>query len=99
MLEILALIFLTGKMGDLAVKKGQNKGKWKLFTVLGWFGAEILGIVISIVVFETEGLFSALPLAYGLAIASYFILRAVLNKMPDAEQGFEFEQHPQPPTT
>ena len=41
MLEILAVIFLSGKIGDLAERKGQKKGKWKAYAILGWFISEI----------------------------------------------------------
>lgn len=93
MIEIIALVFLAGKMGQLAEQKGQKKSRWKLYTVLAWFGAEFLGIFLSIILFKTDDLFSLLPLGYGLAIGSYFLLRSVLQKMPDANQGFEFEQY------
>lgn len=92
MLEIIALVFLTGKMGQLAEQKGQKKGRWKLYTVLAWFGAEFLGILLSILFFKTDDIVMMLPLGYGMAIGSYFLLRSMLQKMPDADQGFEFEQ-------
>jgi hypothetical protein len=41
---------------------------------------EIIGIVLSILIFQTEDTFALLPLGYAFAIASYFILRAVLSK-------------------
>jgi hypothetical protein len=90
MLEILALIYLTRKMGELAERKGVSKGNWKLFTVLAWFGAEILGIILGIV---TGGTGPTLIFAYGFAIGSYFILKAILSKKPDVnDTNFEFEQ-------
>lgn len=93
MLEIIALVFLSGKMGQLAEQKGQKKGRWKLYTVLAWFGAELLGIFLSIIFFKTDDIIMMLPLGYGMAIGSYFLLRSMLYKMPDADHGFEFEQH------
>jgi len=98
MLEILALIYLTRKIGDLAERKGLKKGWWKFYTVLAWVGAEIIGIVLSILIFQTDETLALLPLAYAFAIGSYFILRAVLSKRPDVvEPGFEFEAQNQQP--
>jgi hypothetical protein len=92
MLEIIALVFLTRTIGDLAERKGLKKGWWKFYTVLGWFGGEILGIVLSILIFQTEETLALLPLGYAFAIASYFILKAILSKKPDIETtAFEFE--------
>jgi hypothetical protein len=34
MLEIIALVFLTRKIGDLAERKGLKKGWWKFYTVI-----------------------------------------------------------------
>jgi len=93
MLEIIALIYLSRKMGELAERKGQKKGLWKLYTVLAWFGAEILGIVLSIILFKTDEMLALLPLGYGFAVGSFFLLKSVLVKKPDAVQAtFEFER-------
>ena len=92
MLEIIALVFLTRKIGDLAERKGLKKGWWKFYTVICWFGGEIIGIVLSILIFQTDDTFALLPLGYAFAIGSYFILRTVLSKKPDVEiTAFEFE--------
>jgi len=92
MLEIIALVFLTRKIGYLAERKGLKKGWWKFYTVIAWFGAEILGIVLSILIFQTEEILGLVFLGYIFAIASYFILKAVLSKKPDIETtAFEFE--------
>jgi len=93
MLEIIALIYLSRKMGNLAERKGQKKGLWRLYTVLAWVGAEIFGIVLSIILFRTDEMIALLPLGYGFAIGSYFLLKSVLAKKPDEVQTtFEFEQ-------
>ena len=92
MLEIIALVFLTRKIGDLAERKGLKKGWWKFYTVIAWFGPEVLGIVLSILIFQTEEILGLVFLGYAFAIASYFILKAVLSKKPDIETpAFEFE--------
>ena len=92
MLEIIALIFLTRKIGYLAERKGLKKGWWKFYTVIAWFGAEFFGIVLAILIFQTEEILPLLFFAYAFAIGSYFILKAVLSKKPDVETpAFEFE--------
>jgi hypothetical protein len=83
MLEIIALIFLTKKMGELALKKGLRPGTWKLYTVLCWFGAEILGALVFYMAFEVE-VTLAILLGMGCAVGSYFVLKANLDKRPDA---------------
>src|SRR5437868_9258147 len=97
MLEIIALIYLCRKMAALAERKGLNRSTWKLYTVLAWFGAEILGVFVSLILFNLSpgDMIAAFPLAYGFAIGSYFLLKASLSKRPDAVQSsFEFEQQP-----
>jgi hypothetical protein len=79
-------------MGELAERKGQKKGAWKLYTVLARFGAEIFGAFLSL--FFTDLVGVTLLCAYGFAIGSYFMLRSILAKKPDIpETSFEFEQH------
>ncbi len=96
MLEIIALIYLCRKIGALAEQKGQKRGLWQFYTVLTWFVAEIIGIFLSALLFQTDELVALLPLAYGFAIGSYFLLKSILSKKPDAvETSFEFEQEKQ----
>ena len=97
MLEIIALIFLTRTIGNLAERKGLKKGWWKFYTVIAWFGAEVLGIVLSIIIFQTEEILGLVFLGYAFAVASYFILKAVLSRKPDVvDAAFEFEAQNQP---
>lgn len=92
MLEIIALIFLAGQIGKMAIRKGKKPGMWKLYTVLAWIGGEILGILISIMAFNSEDYLSMLPMALLGAVGGYLIVRAILSNMPDKpEEGFDFE--------
>ncbi len=84
MLEIIALVFLTKNIGSLAQRKGLKPGTWKLYTVLCWFGAEILGALIGVLVFGSENIVGAVLLGLACAVGSYFVLKANLDKRPDA---------------
>lgn len=83
MLEIIALIFLTKNIGALAIQKGLKPGTWKLYTVLAWFGAEILGIILGFAVGGEDGFALAFLLGVSFAIGSFFIVKANLKKRPD----------------
>ena len=48
MLEILMLIFLTRKVGEIVGAKGRKAGWYKFMTVLLWFGCEVVGAIIGI---------------------------------------------------
>ena len=83
MLEIIAIILLSKKNGQLATKKGLKSGTWILYSVLCWIGFELVGGMIGILAFGQENIFPAYLLALGSAVLSYFFIRAVLNKKPD----------------
>ena len=84
MLEIIALIFLTKNIGAIALKKGLKPGTWKLYTVLSWFAGEIIGVFAGLMIFGEDNLVSILLFALGGALGGYFILKAALDKKPDA---------------
>jgi hypothetical protein len=83
MLEIIALIFLTKEIGRLAHAKGLKPLTWKIYTVAGWVISEIIGIVIGVMIFGQDNLFSIAMVGIAFAITSYFIIKAQLNKLPD----------------
>lgn len=83
MLEIILLVILTKRIGVLAEKKGLQPGVWKLYTVLAWIGAEIVGVTASMMIFGMEELFPAYLLGIGCAATSYFVILSFLNKKPN----------------
>jgi hypothetical protein len=83
MLEIIILIFLTKKIGEIAVSKGLPAGRWKLYTVLAWVASEFIGAIIGVMIFGADNLFSCFLLAIAGAIGSYFIIKGYLSKQPD----------------
>lgn len=82
MLEIIALIFLCKKTGQVAASKGLPPGKWKLYTVLAWFGAEFLGFFIGGILFGTDNIFGLFLFGLICAVGGYLIVKAILDKMP-----------------
>ncbi len=84
MLEIIALIFLTRQIADIAQDKGLPRGRWKLYTVLAWFFAEFLGFFLAIMFFGNENLIGIFLTGIMAAIGSYLLIKTYLQKLPDA---------------
>jgi hypothetical protein len=82
MLEIIAVIFLSKNNGKLAATKGLKPGLWILYTVLAWIGAELIGVIVGFTFFD-ENIIIAYILGIAFAVASYFILKNILEKKPD----------------
>ena len=55
MLEILLLIFLTRRVGEIVEAKGRKGGWYKLLTVVLWIGGEVVGAIIGGVVAAMTG--------------------------------------------
>lgn len=51
LIEIIALVFLCGKNGRLALQKGLKAGIWKFYTVIAWLIAEFIGCVAGFLIF------------------------------------------------
>lgn len=85
MLDLIVLFFLTREIGKLAFRKGLKPLSWKIYNVLGWLGAELIGILIGAAIFGFDNLVSVQLVAFAFAITSYFIIKAQLNKLPDHE--------------
>lgn len=83
MLDLIVLFFLTREVGRLAYRKGLKPLSWKIYNVLGWLGAELIGIIIGALIFGLNNLISVQLVAFAFAITSYFIIKAQLNKLPD----------------
>ena len=83
MIEIIALIFLTQKIGALAASKGLPAGRWKLYLVLGWILLEMIGVFIGVAIFGFDNLVSWMLVAIGFALAAFFIIRNYLTNLPD----------------
>ena len=86
MLEIIALIFLTKHIAGIASAKGYQPGRWKLFTILAWVSGEFAGIIIGVLIFGTNNIFSVLVVGIMGAITGYLLLKSILNKKPNILQ-------------
>ncbi len=84
MLEIIALIFLCKKNGNLAARKGLKPGTWKLYTVLAWIVTEMTGVILGIILFGVDNLFGIMSLGLVSAFGGYLFIKAVLDKRPDS---------------
>lgn len=94
MLEILALVYITRIIGALAARKGLKEGRWKLYTVLLWFLAELTGMFTGIATIGMDNMLFPALLGYGLAIIAILILKNNLSRRPDADalDGFDFNK-------
>jgi hypothetical protein len=54
MLEILALLALTRKIGKIVENKGYKPGMYKFLTCVLWFGGEIFGAILGAIISEGE---------------------------------------------
>ncbi|RYD90923.1 MAG: hypothetical protein EOP54_23275 [Sphingobacteriales bacterium] len=84
MLEIIALIFLTRRIGGIAIQKGEKPGTWKLYTVLAWFAAEIAGMALGMIMFGAQNLVGLILLGLISAVGGYLLVQAALMKKPDS---------------
>ncbi|MEO8109018.1 MAG: hypothetical protein ABI594_03250 [Ginsengibacter sp.] len=85
MLDLIVLYFLTREIGKLAFKKGLKPLTWKIYNVVGWLLAELVGIIIGASIFGLDNFVSVQLVAFAFAITSYFIIKAQLNKLPDQD--------------
>ncbi len=85
MLDLIVLYFLTREIGKLAFRKGLKPLTWKIYNIIGWLAAELVGILIGIMVFGMNNLISVQLIAFAFAITSYFIIKTQLNKLPDQD--------------
>ncbi|MFC4262829.1 hypothetical protein ACFOWM_08075 [Ferruginibacter yonginensis] len=84
-MDILVLIFLAYQIGNLALRKGEAAGKWRLTLVIAWIAAEVIGGIIGIIIFGMDNTISWLLIAWGCALTAYFVVKNYLDKLPDAD--------------
>jgi membrane protein DedA with SNARE-associated domain len=83
MLEILALVHLTRRIGTMVSAKGRKPFRYKLLTVALWVGGEIFGFIAGALVVQFAGLPEASAYLFALAgavlgaVTAYFIAKTV----------------------
>jgi hypothetical protein len=93
LIEIIALIFLCRKNGQIALQKGLKPGLWKLYTVLAWIGGELTGCIIGIMMFvqmpitdakqiPQSDLVAISMIALFAAFGGYLLIRYILENKP-----------------
>ncbi len=83
MLDLIIVFFLVRHVGKLAVRKGLKPSTWKIYTVIAWFGGEILGLFLGVGIFGTNNLFGIVSMAIFVAFGGYLLIKYNLDKMPD----------------
>ena len=87
-LEIMALIFLCKKNGNLAIQKGLKPSTWKWYTVIAWIVAEMLGGLVAIMWYRDEkniqeNMVGISALGLISAFGGYLFVKRQLEKKPD----------------
>jgi hypothetical protein len=85
MLEIFWLLFFSKKIGKIVQDKGYKPGGYRALAVLLWFGAEVVGVIIGIMLFEDPipGYVVGLLCAIASAIIVYLRVKGLPDKMPE----------------
>jgi len=88
MIEVLVLYFLCKQIGALALQKGLNAGRWKLYTILAWIFGEFTGFLlgISIFGFDQNYLLGLIGFAVVCAFGGYLWIRYILENKPDQSE-------------
>ena len=90
-IEIIALIFLCKRNGELALQKGLKVRSWKLYTIAAWVVAEFFGCMLGLLMFGQSDIKSMSQLmvfqisivALFCAFGGYLFIRHNLEKKPD----------------
>lgn len=90
-IEILALIFLCKRNGELALQKGLKSRSWKLYTIAAWIVAEFFGFILGLIMFGQSDIkkmsqinvFQVSVVALFCAYGGYLFVRYNLEKKPD----------------
>jgi hypothetical protein len=84
MIEIIALIFLCKRNGELAIQKGLKAGIWKMYTILAWLIAEVIGIATGFSMFGKQNFFAVASIGLFTAFGGYLAVKFILENKPDA---------------
>ncbi|MEO6392595.1 MAG: hypothetical protein ABIP75_12135 [Pyrinomonadaceae bacterium] len=96
MLEILALIHLTRRIGEIVAEKGRKTFGYKLMAVALWIGGEFVSAVLGAVIAQVMGWPSAIAYLFALigAVIGAGIAFLIAKQLPP----LAVEPPPQPPS-
>lgn len=84
MLEIIALIFLSRRIGNTALRKGLNPLPWKIYTVAAWIVAELIGCILAMIMFGQSNLVAVFSIGLLSAFGGYLLVKYLLDQKPDS---------------
>jgi uncharacterized membrane protein YeaQ/YmgE (transglycosylase-associated protein family) len=98
MLEIIALIYLTRRVGEIAREKGRKAGWFKLMTVVLWLGCEIGGAIAGGIATALMGWPEAVIYVFALvgAVVGAALSFLIVKTLPVRDAAF-MQQPPPPP--
>lgn len=87
MIEIIALIFLTRQIGQMAISRGLKPSVWKWKTVGYWILFEFLGLYTGVLLFgmNKDSLLGIMLLAVASAFGGYLLVRKQLERIPEQD--------------
>ena len=92
MLEILLLVYLCKELGKILRAKGRSAGWFQFLLVVLWFGGEVFGAVVAVILGIDGGgaiYLAALLGAAGGAVLGFVIAKSVAPAAPAGPMGFE----------
>ena len=98
MLEIILLIFLTRKIGEIVESKGHKAGWYKVMTVLLWIGGEVTGAVVGGIVSGLTDSGTGLVYLFALLGAAAGAGLSFLVAKTRSPREVAYDAPPQPPT-
>lgn len=91
MLEIILLFFLCRRLGEILRAKGRSPGWYQFLLVVLWFGGELFGAIVTVAVFQVDGLalyLGAILGAAGGALLAFVIANSIPPMTPLGPPGF-----------
>jgi hypothetical protein len=87
MLEIILLIFLCKKIGEMAINKGLNPRRWKFYTIISWIIFEMLGCVTGMALFgfDKNNLLELFSFSILCAFGGFLLVRFRLENLPNQQ--------------